>query len=91
MKIFLKNAREISNSKTKIIISLMNANGNPHEINQGLYHYKHVSHAAVYYDINQFIKIAESHGYRAVFLNKNEQQFFGSRMIFMLNKMIKFI
>lgn len=46
---------------------------------------------AVYYDINQFIKIAESYGYRAIFLNKNEQQFFGSRMIFMLNKMIKFI
>jgi hypothetical protein len=89
LKIFLRNVKEISNNKTNIILSLMFANGNPHETQKGAYHYKYASHSNVYYDIDQFIILASQHGFQANLLNKNEKKFFGSRLIFGLKKIIK--
>jgi cyclopropane fatty-acyl-phospholipid synthase-like methyltransferase len=91
LNIFLKNVKEISNNKTNIVLSLMFANGNPHETQEGVYHYKYASHSNVYYDIDQFIILALQHGFQANLLNKNEKKFFGSRLIFQLKKIIKLI
>jgi cyclopropane fatty-acyl-phospholipid synthase-like methyltransferase len=91
LNIFLKNVKEISNNKTNIVLSLMFANGNPHETQKGVYHYKYASHSNVYYDIDQFIILALQHGFQANLLNKNEKHFFGSRLIFQLKKIIKLI
>lgn len=99
LKTFLKNLHKVCDEKTKIIITVQFADGDPHESlkSKGLnvdYFYPHASHVDVYYDIDQFKNIALGFGFEAsLFSFKKDIPYFyspnpkrGGRLIFLLNK-----
>jgi cyclopropane fatty-acyl-phospholipid synthase-like methyltransferase len=90
LAVFLENIKHISNFKTKTIVSVMFADGNPHETTDGIYKYKYASHSNVYYEIQEFTDLANKFGYECKLLNENEKRFFSLRLIFLLEKSIKF-
>ena len=85
---FLAKAHSFTTINCKIYVSVMYADGKPHQTIKGDYNYRHASHSNVYFEPDEFLSLVESLGYSARQVNFN-QKFFGSRMIFELRRNVK--